>query len=366
MGFDPYSDTPPLNVDLEPSGSGSSDDSSPDPGRPQAAPDAEVEGCLYGFCELIPEPVEYKCCHAVPEAVDITVTQARRRKAVGESRMVLGTPLHTLEPMCYSDLRELESNVEYLQDIYGYLRDRELKFRPEANYMKKQPDIASSMRTIPVDWLVEVADEHQWHAETLFLAVSYVDRFLSSKSVWRNKLQLVGTASLLIAAKFEEVYPPEVEKFVYITDDAYTHKQVLRMEHRVLKTLSFHMAVPTINYVLLRFAQVNHAPDTAKHLGHYLCELALRDDVPYLQFLLSIVAGSALCLANHTLGRHPWGQELVEYSGYEVTAFRECIRSLYSSFCNAPSRPQRAVHDKFKTPKFHCVAKLKPSPTLPC
>lgn len=42
MGFDPYSDTPPLNVDLELSGS--SGDPSPDPGSPQAAPDAEVEG----------------------------------------------------------------------------------------------------------------------------------------------------------------------------------------------------------------------------------------------------------------------------------------------------------------------------------
>ncbi|KAH9376250.1 hypothetical protein HPB48_021399 [Haemaphysalis longicornis] len=97
--------------------------------------------------------------------------------------------------------------------------------------------------------------------------------------------------------------------------------------------------------------KVNHAPDTVKHLCHYLCELALLDDVPYLHFLPSIVAGSALCLENHTLRRHPWGQELVEYSGYEVTAFRECIHSLYSSFCSAPSRPQRAVHDKFKTPK---------------
>ncbi|KAH9376249.1 hypothetical protein HPB48_021400 [Haemaphysalis longicornis] len=114
--------------------------------------------------------------------------------------MVLGTPLPTLEPVFYSGLRELESNVEYSQDIYSYLRDRELKFRPEANYMEKQPDIASSMRTVLVDWLVEVADEYKWHAETLFLAVSYVDRFLSSKSVWRNKLQLVGTALLFIAA----------------------------------------------------------------------------------------------------------------------------------------------------------------------
>lgn len=95
---------------------------------------------------------------------------------VGESPMVLDTSLHTLEPMGYSDLRELESSVEYSRDIYGYLRDQELKFRPKANYMEKQPDITSSMRTILVDWLVEVADEYKLHAETLFLAVSYVDR----------------------------------------------------------------------------------------------------------------------------------------------------------------------------------------------
>lgn len=280
--------------------------------------------------------------------------------------MVLDTSLHTLEPMCYSDLRELECNVEYAQDIYGYLRELELKYRPKANYMEKQPDITSSMRTILVDWLVEVADEYNLHAETLFLAVSFVDRFLSSMSVVRNKLQLVGTASLLIAAKFEEIYPPEVKEFVYITDDTYTQEQVLKMERVVLKILSFHVAAPTINYFLLRFAEVSHAPDTAKHLAHYLCELALLDDVPYLQFLPSIVAGSALCLANHTLGRHPWGRELVEYSGYEVATLRECMHSLYSSFCNAAGRAQRAVHDKFKTPKFHCVANLKMSPTLPC
>lgn len=283
----------------------------------------------------------------------------------GESPMVLDTSLHTLEPMCYSELRELESNVEYAQDIYGYLRTKELKYLPRANYMQKQPDITSSMRTILVDWLVEVADEYNLHTETLFLAVSYVDRFLSSMSVLRNKLQLVGTASLLIASKFEEIYPPEVKEFVYITDDTYTQKQVLKMEQVVLKILCFDMAAPTINYFLLRFAEVNKAPDTVRHLGQYLCQLALLDDVPYLQYLPSIVAGASLCLANHTLGRHPWGRELVEYSGYEVSSFRECIHSLYSSFCNAPSRAQRAVHDKFKTPKFHCVANLKPSPTLP-
>lgn len=50
--------------------------------------------------------------------------------------------------------------------------------------------------------------------------------------------------------KFEEIYPPEVAEFVYITDDTYTKKQVLKMEHLVLKVLSFDMAAPTINQFL--------------------------------------------------------------------------------------------------------------------
>lgn len=42
-------------------------------------------------------------------------------------------------------------------------------------------------------------------------------------------------------------------EFVYITDDTYTKKQVLRMEHLVLKVLSFDLAAPTINQFLTQY-----------------------------------------------------------------------------------------------------------------
>lgn len=162
-----------------------------------------------------------------------------------DSPMVLDTSLHVLQPMSYSEMREQEAGSEYAQDIYNYLRGQEVKLTPKSNYMSKQPDITPTMRTILVDWLVEVAEEYRLHPETLFLGISYVDRFLSSMSVIRSKLQLVGTSALFIAAKFEEVYPPDVSEFVFITDDTYTKKQVLRMEHLILKVLSFDMAAPT-------------------------------------------------------------------------------------------------------------------------
>lgn len=76
----------------------------------------------------------------------------------------------------------------------------QVKSRPKAGYMKKQPDITNSMRAILVDWLVEVGEEYKLQNETLYLAVNYIDRFLSSMSVLRGKLQLVGTAAMLLAS----------------------------------------------------------------------------------------------------------------------------------------------------------------------
>lgn len=92
--------------------------------------------------------------------------------------------------------------TEYRGEILGYLKQLEVQknLRARADYMKKQPDINESMRSILVDWLVEVCEEYRMHNETLCLAINYVDRFLSFMSVVRAKLQLVGTAAMFIAS----------------------------------------------------------------------------------------------------------------------------------------------------------------------
>ena len=66
--------------------------------------------------------------------------------------------------------------------------------------MRKQHDITVLMRSILVDWLIEVAEEFRLLNETVYLAVNYIDRFLSQMAVLRGKLQLVGTSAMFIAA----------------------------------------------------------------------------------------------------------------------------------------------------------------------
>jgi len=86
------------------------------------------------------------------------------------------------------------------------------------------------MREILVDWLVEVHLKFKLLQETLYLTVNIIDRFLEKENVMRNKLQLVGVTAMLIASKYEEIYPPIVTDFVYITDNAYSKKEILEME----------------------------------------------------------------------------------------------------------------------------------------
>ena len=110
----------------------------------------------------------------------------------------------------------------------------QLKRRPCLKYMEAvQQDVNAHMRGILVDWLVEVAQEYKLVSETLFLAVNYIDRFLSCEVAPRRKLQLVGITCMLVAAKYEEIYAPQIEDFCYITDNTYTREEVLAMEQQV-------------------------------------------------------------------------------------------------------------------------------------
>lgn len=70
-----------------------------------------------------------------------------------------------------------------------------------ADYIEKvQKDVSVNMRGVLVDWLVEVAEEYKLLSDTLYLTISYIDRFLSTNVLNRQRLQLLGVSSMLIAA----------------------------------------------------------------------------------------------------------------------------------------------------------------------
>jgi cyclin B len=46
--------------------------------------------------------------------------------------------------------------------------------------------------------------------ETLFLSIFILDKYIEKIQVSRDNFQLVGIASMLLAAKYEEIFFPEI------------------------------------------------------------------------------------------------------------------------------------------------------------
>lgn len=67
--------------------------------------------------------------------------------------------------------------------------------------------------------------------------------------------------------KYEEIFPPELNEFVYTTDSTYTKKQLVRMEHVFLRVLAFNMAAPTTNQFLHLFMSIHSVCANTENLA---------------------------------------------------------------------------------------------------
>lgn len=63
-------------------------------------------------------------------------------------------------------------------------------------------------------------------------------------------------AALLIATKYEEIYPPTVKEFIYITKKAYSHEQIIEMERQILYTLQFSVTETSPYRFLERYSKI--------------------------------------------------------------------------------------------------------------
>jgi hypothetical protein len=193
--------------------------------------------------------------------------------------------------------------TDYVTDIYQRLFNVEPDFQVSP-CMENQPELSSSMRSILVDWLVEVHTKFRLIPETLYLCVNIIDRYLSQVETVRKRLQLVGITAMLIASKYEEIYPPEIRDCVCITDNAYSRQDILAMEASILRILEFKISAPTAYPFCNRYLQIlDIVSPTIKAAACYYLERTLQES-EFLPFRPSLVAAAAVCLAlNHPATR---------------------------------------------------------------
>lgn len=103
------------------------------------------------------------------------------------------------------------------------------------------------MRSLLVDWMVDVQEHFELNHETLYLAVKVMDLYISvnkEKVIPKESLQLIGAASLFIASKYDERSPPLIDDYLHVCENIYSRSELVLMEIELFKRMDFCLGMP--------------------------------------------------------------------------------------------------------------------------
>ena len=249
---------------------------------------------------------------------------------------------------------------EYLPEIYELYKSSEFNFMVNPNYMSIiQTNINEKMRAILIDWLIDVHLKFNLLSETLFLTINIIDRYLEKKTINRNYLQLVGVTSLLIACKYEEIYPPETKALVYITDNAYEQKELIDMEVDILKTLNFDVTIVSIvKYIEYIKIKMNYNNFQLNQIM-YFAELSIinYNMLKYSPFIIAISCSLIIDKNNK--------EKLLNIYDKNINDnYKDLIDECYNKLTNIAKEVYErkfnlhAISHKYGMEKYNCVSKI--------
>ncbi|CAA7398345.1 unnamed protein product [Spirodela intermedia] len=288
-----------------------------------------------------------------------SVLTARSKAACGISEKPT-EPAHDIDA---ADLGDQLAVADYVEDIYKFYKISENCRRP-GDYMDSQTEINTKMRAILADWLIEVHERFELMPETLYLAFYIIDRYLSVETVLRRELQLVGVTAMLIACKYEEIWAPEVNDFICISDRAYSRDQILAKEKGILDKLEWNLTVPTPYVFLVRFLKAAISDQELEHMVFFFAELGLMQ-YSIVSYCPSMVAASAVYAARCTLNRNPlWNETLERHTGFSEQQLMDCAKLLVGFHSSATESKLKVVYKKYSSPEFCSVALHRPASRL--
>ena len=258
---------------------------------------------------------------------------------------------------------------DYINIIYYNLlveENQELNPKPVHTYMKSQKEINEQMRSILVDWIIDVHHKFGFTDETLFMTIIIIDRYCSSEQISRIKYQCLGITALMIACKHEEINVPKVEDFIYITDNAYTKEEVFKMENDVLSKLKFELLYPS-PIKFYEYLSLNFNFSKKYHmLGKYLMETFLLD-LKWLKYKPSIISCACTYIVMKFFKMDNYRQsyekkfylldENVNTIPYGL-GVKDCAQDICIYVDNINNTNLLSCQKKYTKPEFESVAKL--------
>lgn len=212
-----------------------------------------------------------------------------------------------------------------------------------------QSEIDWDMRRVLVDQLVQVHQRLNLPSETLFLAVNYLDRFLSCKAISLGNLQLCGTVALWLAAKREENRDMlfEVDRMLRrYADNVYSRSELMDAEFFMLTKLDLNLEWYGPVTFLRRISRADNYAANIRKLAKYFLEVTIMDR-RFVACLPSFTAAGAYCLALLMLDKTEWKSEHIHLSQYTYGQLQPLLKDILSC-CDNPKAHHPAVSERHR------------------
>lgn len=261
------------------------------------------------------------------------------------------------------DLRDPQMVSEFACDIYLNMKRIERENAVDANYLTKvqlPTEVKDTSRAFLVEWIIDVHRKFRLLPETLYVTILLIDRFLSVKQIKKSQLHILGVTSLLISTKYEEIYPPNLDDLLSVSENKFSREEVLKMEMDMLITLQFSITTPSAYRFLERFRKLSTMANEDKifFFAQYLQEIALLD-ASLLKYSPSEIAASALILSTKCLKRvNAWNKEMEKTTNYSEEYLAPIVEDVKSFIVEVNPKFLTTLKYKFSKTDYMEVASI--------
>jgi hypothetical protein len=254
------------------------------------------------------------------------------------------------------------------EDLYNDMRERQTEYVSPANYSQNAAYLP--YRRYLVDWMSDVGEQCRLHNSTVHVGILFLDKIFRSRNIPRGQWQLLATACISVAAKYEEAEEhcppiPELLRLTKLGNAGHTPLSFREGELEVLRYLNWQLrAVPPIHVVGYFLAKgavfeddtwqgralIEKIPKYVKKYADFFCNLTLQE-YSFQQYLPSHLGAAVIFASRVALNIEPrWRPELVRLTGYSEIEITDAFHHVWSYYEEQfPGHGSRAISPRSVT-----------------
>jgi hypothetical protein len=232
-------------------------------------------------------------------------------------------------------------------------------FNPSAYYLP--------YRRYLVDWISDVGEQCRLHTTTVHVSILFLDKIFQTAMIPREQWQLMATACVSIAAKYEEAEElcpriPDLLVLTRLAQQGHTSLTFRDGELDVLKRLGWKLrAFPPLhvaNYFLSKGvcfeddlwqnkSLIQKIPRYLKKYTEFFCNLCLQE-YAFCAYEPTMLASAVILASRFALQIEPrWRPELVRLTGYDEVDLVPIFHHVFSFYEEQfPGHGSRAISPK--------------------